>query len=233
MNHGRGPDGVTRRRGYGHRQSGRTGRGGHVRGAARRAVRAAAARGAEQQERTDGDAREAAGEHQTDALAPLRAPLRARLAPVQRLVVPPRRRGRRPPRARRYGKAPPPGSRARPGARQTPRRPPVRCRASRRAPPAALGGLRGRPRLDARHPLLVGRRAHDLRLIRMPGARRSARLAVRGLCGRACDFARRGPSTFGMRTVVRESCELDSSSPVAPQPGQDTAPLRCLRQVLQ
>ncbi len=50
---------------------------------------------------------------------------------------------------------------------------------------------------------------------------------------RACDFARRGPSTFGMRTVVRESCEFESSSPVAPQPGQDTAPLRCLRQVLQ
>jgi hypothetical protein len=54
-----------------------------------------------------------------------------------------------------------------------------------------------------------------------------------GSCDRACDFARRGPSTFGMRTVVRESCEFESSSPVAPQPGQDTAPLRCLRQVLQ
>jgi hypothetical protein len=54
-----------------------------------------------------------------------------------------------------------------------------------------------------------------------------------GTCGRACAFARRGPSTAGMRTVVRASCGFESSSPVAPQPGQDTAPLRCLRQVLQ
>lgn len=52
-------------------------------------------------------------------------------------------------------------------------------------------------------------------------------------CGRACDLARLGPSTLGIRTVVRASCEFESSSPVAPQPGQETAPLRCLRQVLQ
>ena len=40
-------------------------------------------------------------------------------------------------------------------------------------------------------------------------------------------------ATGGMLSVERESCTLESSSPVAPQPGQDTAPLRCLRQVLQ
>jgi hypothetical protein len=37
----------------------------------------------------------------------------------------------------------------------------------------------------------------------------------------------------GIRSVERPSCALESSNPVAPQPGQDTAPLRCLRQFLQ
>lgn len=45
--------------------------------------------------------------------------------------------------------------------------------------------------------------------------------------------ARPGPSAGGICTVARASCTLESSSPVAPQPGQDTAPLRYLRQVLQ
>ena len=40
-------------------------------------------------------------------------------------------------------------------------------------------------------------------------------------------------STRGIRTVERTSCIFVSSSPVAPQPAQDTAPLRCLRHVLQ
>ena len=63
--------------------------------------------------------------------------------------------------------------------------------------------------------------------------RGSAAAASSGAGGLACDLARRGTSTFGIRTVVREFSALASSSPLAPQPGQDTAPLRCLRQVLQ
>jgi hypothetical protein len=41
------------------------------------------------------------------------------------------------------------------------------------------------------------------------------------------------PPIFGMVTVDRTSWTLESSTPVAPQPGHDKAPLRCLRQVLQ
>ena len=50
---------------------------------------------------------------------------------------------------------------------------------------------------------------------------------------RACDLGRPESLTGGNCTVERPSCTLDSSSPVAPHPGQDTAPFRCLRQVLQ
>lgn len=55
--------------------------------------------------------------------------------------------------------------------------------------------------------------------------------------GRAADARRFSPapssSTRGIRTVERTSWTLESSTPVAPQPGHDRAPLRCLRQVLQ
>ena len=54
-----------------------------------------------------------------------------------------------------------------------------------------------------------------------------------GTGSRACDLACPEPLTGGIRTVERPSCTLESSRPVAPQPGQETAPLRCLRQVLQ
>ena len=50
---------------------------------------------------------------------------------------------------------------------------------------------------------------------------------------RAGDLARRGPLTGGNCTGERPSRTLESSRPVAPHPGQDTAPFRCLRQVLQ
>jgi hypothetical protein len=73
--------------------------------------------------------------------------------------------------------------------------------------------------------------------------RRSAR-DRRAWSAAAC--ARRAPSltpaswpspsietTDGMRSVERPSWTADRSRPVAPQPGQDTAPLRCLRQFVQ
>jgi hypothetical protein len=54
-----------------------------------------------------------------------------------------------------------------------------------------------------------------------------------GIGSRVCDLGRSEPPTFGIRNVERASCTLESSIPVAPQPGQDSAPLRCLRHVLQ
>jgi hypothetical protein len=58
--------------------------------------------------------------------------------------------------------------------------------------------------------------------------------SLSGTGRRPCVLAGRpGPLTDGICTVERPFCTLDSSSPVAPQPGQETAPFRCLRQVLQ
>ena len=57
--------------------------------------------------------------------------------------------------------------------------------------------------------------------------------SLSGTGRRARDVGRPESLTGGSCTVERPSCTLDSSSPVAPHPGQDTAPFRCLRQVLQ
>lgn len=67
-----------------------------------------------------------------------------------------------------------------------------------------------------------------------PAAASSASASVPGSIAVAGGSTASGTGMRGIRTVERTSCTRSSSSPVvAPQPGQDTAPFRCLRQVVQ